>query len=176
VTFPTLTDHRVAAAVATVARVTADDRDDQLVLHLKYSPTVANAPLFAADIVESAFKISGVDLDYRPGSLWEVDRIVEGFRSEGLSRHQVGETLFGFGCYVGEVFVRNAGGVWRPTQDTPMGDFAGAPFVIRLPEGAGYRHVNPLDKVFKRLDNGPEDDLTYFYRVFTTGPPAGPTG
>ena len=35
-----------------------------------------------------------VDLDYRPGSLWEVDRIVEGFRSEGLSRHQVGETLF----------------------------------------------------------------------------------
>jgi hypothetical protein len=145
-------------------------------LRLKYVPIPANAPLFAADIVESTLDINGIELDYSPGSLPDVDRIIEGFRIEGLKPHQMGETLFCFGCYVGEVFVRHAGGAWRPTEATSMRDVAGGPFVVELPEGGHVRYVNPLDKVFKRLENGPEDDLPYFYRTFATPPPGSPSG
>jgi hypothetical protein len=134
-------------------------------LRLKYAPIPANAPLFAADIAQSAFEVHRIDLDYRPGSLTDVDRIIEGFRSEGLTPDQIGETLFGFGCYVGEVFVRHAGGAWRATEETSMRDVAGGPFVIELPDGGHVRFVNPLDKVFKRLENGPEDDLPSFFRL-----------
>lgn len=136
-------------------------------LRLKYAPIPANAPLFAADIAQSAFEVHRIDRDYRPGSLTDVDGIIEGFRSEGLTPDQIGETLFGFGCYVGEVFVRHAGGRWRATEDTSMRDVAGGPFVIELPHGGRVRFVNPVDKVFKRLENGPEDDLPYFFRLFT---------
>jgi hypothetical protein len=132
-------------------------------LHLKYAPVLANAPRFAADIVESAQIVSGVTLDYGPASLGAVDEIIERFRVDGLRPEQIGETLFGFGCYVGEVFVHHAGGAWRPTESTPMRDVANGPFVIELTDG---RHVNPVDKVFKRLENGPEDGLSYFYQVF----------
>jgi len=136
-------------------------------LRLKYEPTAANASLFAAEIAQSVFEVDRIDLDYRPGSLIDVDRIIEGLRSEGVTPDQIGETLFCFGCYVGEVFVRHAGGVWRATEETSMRDAAGGPFVVELPVGGVARYVNPLDKVFKRLENGPEDDLPYFYRVFT---------
>jgi hypothetical protein len=140
-----------------------------IVLRLKYEPVPENAPAFAADIAESARKIDGSNLDYAPASLALVDDIIEGFRGEGMASSQVGETLFGFGCYVGEVFVRNAGGQWRRTEETPMRDFAGHAFVIQLPSGT---YCNPLAKVFKRLDNGPEDSLAYFYQVFTSPTPS----
>jgi hypothetical protein len=134
-----------------------------LQLRLKYAPYPANAPLFAADTVEAARTINGITLKYDPESLRAVDDIIEGFRVGGITADQIGETLFGFGCYVGEVFVRHAGGAWRSTADTPMRDFARGPFVIELASGG---HCNPVDKVFKRLENGSEDDLPYFYRVF----------
>jgi hypothetical protein len=136
-------------------------------LRLKYAPIPTNAPLFAADNAQSTFEIDRIDLDYRPGSLTDVDAIIDGFRSEGLTPESIGETLFCFGCYVGQVFVRHAGGAWRATEDTSMRDVADAPFVIELPDGGRVRFVDPLDKVFKRLENGPEDDLRYFFRVFT---------
>ena len=124
-------------------------------LRLKYAPIPENAPLFAADIAQSAFEVHRIDLDYRPGSLTDVDGIIEGFRIEGLTPNQIGETLFGFGCYVGEVFVRHAGGAWRATEETSMRDVAGGPFVIELPHGGPIRFANPLDKVFKRLETVP---------------------
>ena len=148
---------------------------DELTLHLKYETTPENASRFAADIVTSAREISEVALDYSPDSLATIDEIIESFRAEGLTARQIGETLFGFGCYVGEVFVRNASGKWRATEGTPMQGSAGGPFVIELRVGSDVSFVNPLDKVFKRLQNGPEDDLPYFYRVFTT-PSAEPPG
>lgn len=139
---------------------------DGLVLNLKYEPVPEHAPAFAADIVDSSREVAGVRLDYTPDSLVAVDEILEGFRADGVTSNQVGETLFGFGCYVGEVFVRNAGGEWRRTEATPMRDVAGLAFVIELPDGS---YCNPMGKVFKRLDNGPVDSLAYFYRVFALG-------
>jgi hypothetical protein len=133
-------------------------------LRLKYSPEPGNAALFPADIVSSAAEVSGVELDYTPDSLIRVDEIIEQFRSDGVTSDQVGETLFGFGCYVGEVLNRNAGGVWRRATQKEI-DFFGFPMVVELPTG---RVCNPIGKAFKRLEQGPADSLPYFYHVFTS--------
>ncbi len=137
-------------------------------LRLKYEPTPDNAPLFAADIATSTADITGTALDFSPGSLKVVDDIIDGFRREGCNSDQVAETLFGFGCYVGEVLVRNARGQWRNTGDTKMANLAGFPLVVELPNDA---ICNPIGKAFKRIENGEEDSLPYFYQVFAQARP-----
>lgn len=134
-------------------------------LRLKYPPTVENAPKFAADMVGLAAEISGVDLDYSVASLKAVDGIIEEMRQDGCTADQIAETLFGFGCYVGEVFVRQSGGKWRNAAETAMASFAGFPLVVQLGQEC---FCNPIGKVFKRLENGEEDNLPYFYQGFAT--------
>jgi hypothetical protein len=135
-------------------------------LNLKYPPTPENARKLAEVVVSAARNVSGVNLDFSVGSLAAVDQIIEKLRSEGLVAAQIAETLFSFGCYVGEVLVVNAGGTWRSTAETSMAPFASAPMVVEL----GPDHFsNPIDKVFKRFQNGPEDSLPYFYQVTTAG-------
>jgi hypothetical protein len=74
-------------------------------------------------------------------------------------------TLFHFGCYVGEVFIRNVGGVWKETEKTKMKDVAGSPLVIEL---FTKSIVNPIGKVYKRMDQGEVDSLRHFYEVFAS--------
>jgi hypothetical protein len=38
-----------------------------------------------------------------------------------------------------------------------------------LVELGEHRWCNPIGKAFKRLENGPEDSLRYFYTVFAPG-------
>ncbi len=92
-----------------------------------------------------------------------MDDIIESFRREGQSFDAVRVSLFCFGCYVGEVFVRNAGAVWKKADIYPEG-FTNAPIVVKLPNGMV---CNPIDKVVKRLQNGEVDSQVYFYNVFT---------
>ncbi|WAL71536.1 hypothetical protein OU787_08490 [Kitasatospora sp. YST-16] len=131
-------------------------------LRLRYAPEAVNAGRFAADIVVSAAQVSGVELDYSVGSLAVVDGIIEEFRESGIVGEQVGETLFGFGCYVGEVMVRQGGAAWRGVGGEEAVAF-GFPLVVDLPSG---QVGNPIGKVFRRLENGPQDSLPYFYTVF----------
>ena len=134
-------------------------------LRLKYPPIPENAAKFAAGIVKAALDVSGVQLDFKPESLAAVDNIIEGMRAEGVTYEQIAETLFGFGCYVGEVFVRNNGGIWRIADETQLKEeIAGSPIVMELQDGSIN---NPVGKVFKRFINGDTDSLTFFYQVFT---------
>jgi len=132
-------------------------------LRLRFPPTPEYAAQHAELMVGPAKEISGADLDFSPASLKAVDGIVGQMRQDGVRVDQVAETLFGFGCYVGEVFVRSKGARWRSTDDTPMKGLAGFPLVLELgPDNM----CNPIGKVFKRLENGEEDSLVYFYHVF----------
>jgi hypothetical protein len=130
---------------------------------LRYPPTPEAAPQHAALCVSAARNVDGVELDYSVASLAKLDGILENLRREGVTSEEVGETLFAFGCYVGEVFVRHAPGRWRRTEDTPMAGAAGFPMVVEVANGA---YCNPLAKVFKRLEQGSEHSLPYFYQVF----------
>ena len=73
------------------------------------------------------------------------------------------------GCYVGEVFVRNAKARWRTTESLGMATVASSPIVIQMPDGRG---CNPVGKVYKRFQNGPEDNIAWFYHVMAEVPPA----
>jgi hypothetical protein len=140
-------------------------------LRLKYPPVAASAARFAADIVATAARVDGVTLDYTPDSLTAVDGMLERFRSERMSSEAIAETLFGFGCYVGEVMARHAGGRWRDADGREV-DLFGFPMLVELPGG---EVCNPIGKAFKRVENGTVDSLRYFYQVFT-GPLRGAPG
>ena len=133
-------------------------------INLKYQPIPKNAALFASDIVEAAQDVSGVHLDYSPQSVKEVDNIIESLREGGSRKEDVSATLFGFGCYIGEVFVRNHGGVWKTSEETPMKDVTSMPFLIEMPDG---QVGNPIGKVFKQFDSGQFESVDEFYRIFS---------
>lgn len=149
-----------------------EERDDQPTgepwtgrpLRLRHPPDVESAPATAADIVTASADVDGVHLDYTPQSLELVDQILDRFHQERLGSDLVAETLWGFGCYLGEVLVRNAGGRWIATPADARGRFD-FPIVLQRDE----RLCNPIGKAFKRVDNGPEDSLVFFYTVFGQG-------
>lgn len=136
-------------------------------LNLKYPPVPENAPRFASDIVEAAAELDHVTLTFTPLSLSDVDTIIENMRSGGLTLSQIAETIFGFGCYVGEVLVRNARGRWRLRSETQLAGFGGMPIVVELGSGTV---CDPVGKAFKRFQNGKPDSLMYFYKVLTAPP------
>lgn len=136
-------------------------------LRLQHPPTPEFAPTHAQIAVEAARDIDHVTLDYSSASLAEVDRILGKFHAEGLTADQMGETVFSFGCYVGEVLVRNNGGRWvMPRQSvlSKLGFGDSTMMVVELPNGDVW---NPIMKAFKLLENGEADSVAYFYRVAT---------
>ena len=135
-------------------------------LRLKYPPTPEHAADVAATCVEAAKGISGIDLDYSPRSLELVDRQLDRFAREGQDSSRIASTLFCFGCYVGEILVRNLGGYWVSVTDPAMERLAGFPMVVMMGNGDWW---NPIGKVFKRLDDGASESLDYFFAVAAGG-------
>ena len=123
-----------------------------------------DATALAEEIVAVVADLENVTLDYSVDSLNHVDRVIGGFHEEGVPIDEVEATIFRFGCYVGEVFVRNAGAAWRVATQDELENIFGVPLVIDLPDGST---ANPIGKALKRLQNGEEDNLPYFYEVFT---------
>ncbi|WNG23290.1 hypothetical protein F0U62_04040 [Cystobacter fuscus] len=133
-------------------------------LRLKYPPTPEAAPRHAALCVSAALLLNDIDLDYSVDSVMRLDGLLEYLRQGGLTSERMAEVVFAFGCYMGEVFVRRAGGAWCATVGSPMEGVTGFPLVIQLD---GHRYCNPIGKVFKRLDQGPVHALPAFYRLYT---------
>ncbi|SMG38107.1 hypothetical protein SAMN06296010_2368 [Agreia pratensis] len=125
----------------------------------------ANAALFSHDIVSVARSVSGVELDYSVASLEQVDGLISGFRAQGVTEERFAETLFGFGCYVGEVMVRHAGGKWTTSAGTALEAYASFPLLVSLPP---QNLSNPIGKVFKAFRNAESDSVAQFYRAMTT--------
>jgi hypothetical protein len=121
--------------------------------------------LFSDDIVAVARSVSGIDLDYSVDSLEQVDSLIAGFRAQGVTEYRFAETLFGFGCYVGEVMVRHAGGVLTTSAGTALEAYASFPLLVSLPP---QNLSNPIGKVFKAFRNGESDSVVHFYRAMTS--------
>jgi hypothetical protein len=138
---------------------------------LKYDITPGNAAKFAADIAALVEENEGVNLDYSVASLAAIDRIIGRFHDDGTKLEDAEGTIFSFGCYVGEVFVRHAKAKWRKATPREIDEWAGVPLILEL--GAD-NVVNPIGKVIKRLQNGVEDSLPYFYQVCSSSRPQHP--
>lgn len=138
-------------------------------LRLKYPPTPEYAAKHAEVAVDAVKRIEGVTLDYSPASLGEIDKIIQDFHKQGLSDDKIGETVFVFGCYAGEVFVRNRKAVWaNPADVMPAGIAKNFPFmVVKLPGGQVW---SPITKAFGELHNGSEDSLAFLYQAAAAKP------
>jgi hypothetical protein len=134
---------------------------------MSLTPTPANAAQIAAMVVPFVEKNYGLTLDYGAESLRQVDGVLDDLRRD-QSFENLQPLLFAMGCYVGEVLVRHAGAFWRVTEELGMGEVASSPIAIWMPDGRG---CNPVGKVYKRFQNGPEDSLAGFYNVMTQVPP-----
>lgn len=132
-------------------------------LNLQQSVTLENIPIFAAQAASAIGDIEGVPITYTVADLDVIDRIADQMHHNGPGSDALGETLWAFGCLVGEIMVHNAGGVWKGFSEHEQQSF-GFPVGVALPNG---KVCNPIGKVFKRVENGAEDSLPHFYRVFT---------
>jgi hypothetical protein len=136
-------------------------------LRLQFPPTPENAAKLAELAVAAARNVDGIDLDYSPESLASVDQILGSFHEEGLTEKQVGETVFSFGCYVGEILVRHHNGKWALPKASFLAKlgFGGSNMMlVELPNGSTW---NPIGKAFKLIENGQEDSVAYLYTVAT---------
>jgi hypothetical protein len=115
----------------------------------------------AAFAVAAASSVDGFGLDYDVASLSLVDGILGRFHDEGLGPEQIGETVFSFGAYIGEVMVRSTEASWvAVASDHPLG--GGWP-LVELPDGT---LANPVGKAFKRVRHGEGESIPYFYTAF----------
>ncbi|WP_046734438.1 hypothetical protein [Streptomyces humi] len=132
-------------------------------VHLNPPLEPGNASRHAAAIVATAADISGAELDYSPESIVLVEDIVDGFRAEGVTGEDMAESLVGFGCYVGEILTRHAGGAWR---HAPTAQPADHPLVVELPDA---RECHPIDWVFRRLRFGTDVSIRDLCAAAGTG-------
>ncbi len=122
-------------------------------LKLTYNATPEFMSRHAEISVDMFQTIAGVGLDYSRDSLAAVDSVLGSWESDGSDA--MAESIFCAGAYVGEVIVRNnAGSRWT------VHDFFGSIPVVELASGAVN---NPIGKAFKRVVNGTEDSVVFFY-------------
>lgn len=113
--------------------------------------------------VKAMSQMHGIQLDYSPESLKSIDEAVLEWRKNGASTQTVNKTLIVFGCYVGEVIVRNLGYKW----DNPDSKEMSLGFDVTGIRDKNNGFSNPIGKVFKLMQNGEEDSVEGFYTVIS---------
>ena len=135
---------------------------------MKISPSTA--PQLAEGSVAFVAQKFGVKLPYTPESLILVDAIIDKIRATGATEQQASGLLSGLGCYVGEVFVRNAKASWRGTAEMGMRRSCRFPAVLALPGPTG---CDPIGRVFQRFSGGPTDSVALLYETAVPLDPGG---
>ena len=133
-------------------------------IRLARPPTALSAPRFAEDVAAWVRARFALELDYSVESLATVDALLARMRAEAVPLDdKVGETLWCLGCYVGEVFVRNANAEWK---DAALPEVARTTNTVWLACGEAW--VNPIGKVVKRVALGDGEDLPSLYSACVT--------
>ncbi len=117
------------------------------------------------------------DLDYSESSLSAVEEILEYYhkdlkgnftknvlrklKGEVPTASQIWSMATIWGIYMGEVICKNSSDRCKWVYEDEFG--TGAVLHIKVDNN---NRVYPIDKVFKRLKNGPEDNVLSFYDVF----------
>lgn len=124
---------------------------------------------YAQDAVDFARERFQLNLDYSEESLQQIERILGQLHEtipkgvfaklfkHGPSDTQIRQMAKMWGGYVGEVIRRRWGGQWSTESEAQPGG------VITLQIGGS--EIYPPAKVFKRLTNGPEDNVWHYYQV-----------
>jgi hypothetical protein len=125
---------------------------------------------YAEDAVEYAAKFK-ITLDYSEESIDKLEKfctllytaIPKTFFKKLLRKVPSDESIIQvskmLGGYWGEVLIRHHGGHWA------IEDFMNEGNTILLE--TGDNKIFPVGKAYKRLTNGPEDNMAHFYRYMT---------
>lgn len=117
-------------------------------------------------------------LDFSEGSIKDVEEILDYYckdlkgnplknfirkiKNEELTDKQVWSLATIWGTYIGEVICRNSSGKCRWVYEDEFGD--GKFLHIKVDNN---NRAYPIDKAYKRLKNGSEDNVVSFYDIFT---------
>ncbi len=134
-------------------------------LNLQFTPTPNNGLNFALQFRHVVKENDAIDLDFSVESLKFIDLFLQRFKDEGLTVNDFAETIFIAGCYVGQVIVENCKAEWiqQDEANLPNG-ITMMPIVIKLQNGT---ITDPIAKAFKRFYNGNEDNISFYFQVFT---------
>ncbi len=122
-----------------------------------------------SDWVVKAFEYDGLKLDYSIESIIEIDKFFAINMKDGkpakdgrLSGQNVGGILFSIGSYVGETILKNIEGAeWLTDDEDPQGELT---IALKLPNES---IIFPIQKVFKRFQNGKEDSIYPYIKTVT---------
>lgn len=117
----------------------------------------------ATDAVAQAQTAHGVTLDYSRASIPKLETILgkihDQYTSRGLlerflrrlpTRADLRGAALLYGGYLGEVLRQSLNGTWEISEGIPA---------VSNSKGTGY----PVDKAFKRMVNGPENSVDFFF-------------
>ena len=127
---------------------------------LRYPATAENAPDHAAIAVRLAQQLWDTELDYSAHSLESLDDAIDTLREEGQDGEDAAEALFVFGCYLGEVLVRQLGGTWTESVRSALRELSPWPMVVVLRDGSAW---DAIGKAYKRLELGDAEYLPAFF-------------
>ena len=116
----------------------------------------------AAEQIARALRSSNYRANFSPESLWDIDLFFDDHsangapKPKGLLAEELGQRLFALGGYVGETIRRTLGGEWQADDADPKGEIN---IALKLPDGS---LIWPVQRVMKRLKNGPEDGIAVY--------------
>jgi hypothetical protein len=125
---------------------------------------------YAEGAVKVAAKTYHVKLDFSEESLKTTEKIFNSLHREatrnsfiklfirGLTEKQISSAALMLGVYIGEVIRRIHGGEWIEEEPAGSGEFA-----LKI----GSARLRPIPKAYKRIVNGPGDDIWSFYQTIT---------
>jgi hypothetical protein len=112
-----------------------------------------------ADVFVSGAAQEGHHFDYAAENAPRLDALVDLFLESEPGADVVNSMVLGMGAYVGELIVRNGGGVWTFEQE------AGAPGVRLTSDLVAF----PLSTVGRRITVGAEHSIAEFVEVALSG-------
>jgi hypothetical protein len=111
-----------------------------------------------AEVFRSGSKAEGVPFGWGPDEADRLDGLCDAFLATGPTAERRHSVVMSMGAFLGELLVRNGGGLWAyDTKENAA--------VVVLPNGL---RAFPHNKVAKRLDLGPEQSISAFYRYALT--------
>jgi hypothetical protein len=113
----------------------------------------------AAWVAENFGKQSGIEpFAHTPESVEYLDSFLE--RQDAMvktSEASVNKFVGLFGAYLGECIIATYGGEW---QESPQG------LAIAIQSRTQHHTLQPFHKVYKRITNGSEDSLGFYFAEF----------
>jgi len=148
----------IVAVIAGAAFLRTQKKSSQ---HAVFKTTQEMMTFLAAEAVKDAEKENQIKLDYSPQSIEKVEAVLDNIHEQytkDKSSIAVNGLAMAYGAYIGEVIRRSEpGSIWE--RDHPVGGEKSYP--LHWKGGESF----PCGWCFKRITNGPEDNVWHKYQM-----------